>query len=152
MLDPTYVAACFRCPCTPVLLSSGLSHCLCPACSPHGPGSPPVLSRCSSRLCHTEAEVRVAVRQEAAEKRDARGFFTQVFTRLTGAPSTGPGFSGERLLTCATSHQLHRAHGSGLMHSFKGRVGGAARAGDTLDSPLRMVYNPLYTHTHKGSV
>lgn len=70
MLDPTYVAACFRWPRTPARLSSGR----CPACSPAGPGSPPALSRRSSRLCHTEAEVRVAVRQGAAEKRSARGF------------------------------------------------------------------------------
>lgn len=79
MLDPTYVAACFRCPRSPARLSRGLSRGRRPAWAgpgPPGPGSPPALSRCSGPRCHTEAEVRVAVRQGAEQKRNARGFFS----------------------------------------------------------------------------
>lgn len=97
MLDPTYVAACFRCPRTPArpLLRPGPAW---PRLAPHGPAWARIPSRCSGPRCPTEAEVRVAVRQGAEEKRNARGFFTPVFTRLTGAPS-GPGITHKRLLT-----------------------------------------------------
>ena len=58
-----------------------------------GPGPLPRSPAAAAGPSPTEPEVRVAVRQGPAEKRDARGVLlsTEVFTRLTGAASGGPG-------------------------------------------------------------
>ena len=96
-----------------------------------GPGPLPCSPAAAARLHHAEAEVRVAVRQEAAEKRNARGFFfflhTSIYT-LDGHHRAGPGFTRKRLLTCHFTPAPPRP-GSAQTHSFKGRVRGAVEAG-----------------------
>lgn len=125
MLDPTYVAACFRCPPSP--LQCGLSHCRPAARLGPGPlpcALPPLLPG----LLLTEAEVRVAVRQGGRGEKEWTGKgvgFTQVFTRLMATPqdwAPAPRRRQEGLLTCSLpAAPLHRGHGACEMHSSKGK-------------------------------